>query len=315
MTYPGSQTTAILVMAFILAPAVPLQGRPLAPGSLPSTPRATRILFSIPAHVEGYGPSTLLTSGDLNRDGRDDLIWRDEKDQLITYLAVGGGRFAPAGQILLDRPFGSIAIVDADHDGLSDIAYHTQSSIGVLKGRGDGTFTDIGIHIEGPGPEFWMIAGDFDGDGCREVAGLDNRSIHFESGTVPLPIPIVNAGALERGGYQIRITTGDLDGDRDDDLIISLSENLLAPTYEVHWLLVFASVPGKRFSLASKLKRDHLAEIIRAGDFDRDGRLELITSTYKGITLNHGSGDGSFSTARAFWADSPIVELRGRGPR
>jgi VCBS repeat protein len=115
--------------------------------------------------------TTGLAVGDVNRDGRDDIIVAcfSLTNQLVIRLSTGAS-FTDPVSIPLTSPI-DVALGDLDGDGKLDlIASNIESgSLSLLRGNGDGTFrTPVDVAI-GPEPVSLAVA-DFDGDGLADVA-------------------------------------------------------------------------------------------------------------------------------------------------
>lgn len=112
-----------------------------------------------------------IAVGDLNRDGRDDIVTVHYglTNQVVVRLADGGG-FAAPEPIALPSPIG-VALGDFDGDGTLDVAATNldAGTLSLLRGRGDGTF-DAPRSIDlGTAPTF-VASADFDGDGLADLA-------------------------------------------------------------------------------------------------------------------------------------------------
>lgn len=115
--------------------------------------------------------TTALAVGDVNHDGRDDIIVAcfSQTNQLVIRLSTGTS-FTDPVTISLPSPV-DVALGDLDGDGKLDlIASNIESgSVSLLRGNGDGTFrTPVDVAI-GPEPVFLAVA-DFDGDGLADFA-------------------------------------------------------------------------------------------------------------------------------------------------
>ena len=145
--------------------------------------QAGALTFTPPAHYRvGIHPADLAT-GDLNGDGLPDIaVAVAGSDSVVgdgsvaILLATGNGRFAPPVRVPAGEAPRSIALGDLNGDGALDVvtagavedAGSTADSVGVLLGRGDGTFV-----LEGAYPVsdslFDVAVGDLTGDGAADV--------------------------------------------------------------------------------------------------------------------------------------------------
>ncbi|CAF5023391.1 unnamed protein product [Rotaria magnacalcarata] len=129
----------------------------------------------------------LLTINDFNNDNQQDIVVANYgSDNVGIFLGNGDGSFAY--QVTYSTESGSspyfVAVDDIDNDNVKDIivANYGTSNIGVLLGRGDGTFeksTPLGTKY-GSHP-FWIGIGDFNKDKKLDFAIANNgtTSIHI----------------------------------------------------------------------------------------------------------------------------------------
>jgi hypothetical protein len=115
--------------------------------------------------------STALAIGDVNGDGRDDIIVAcfSLTNQLVIRLSTGTG-FTDPVTIPLPSPV-DVALGDLDGDGKLDLVASNIGSgtLALLRGNGDGSFgTPVDVAM-GPEPVFLAVA-DFDGDGRADIA-------------------------------------------------------------------------------------------------------------------------------------------------
>lgn len=122
--------------------------------------------------------------GDLNRDGRPDLMVLEDKRPEI-YLNGGRGRFAKmagalAGMEAATRPayvsWGLAAVTDFDNDGIADILWNGRHFLWVLRGTGGGNFAYMNAawSVEDKSAasvDDGLCFGDIDGDGRLDVVG------------------------------------------------------------------------------------------------------------------------------------------------
>jgi hypothetical protein len=188
------------------------------------------VLIATPA-----GDNRTLAVGDFNGDGRPDIVYAflnpaTNQDQIHLLLNQGGGTFSdqvPAG---IPVPGSFFAVGDFNHDGHADIAVDVQISflgsmsagVTVFLGQGNGSFTagPTTVFDNTPFLAYQLVAGDFDGDGNLDLAGVDGGtrpghvSLLWGDGTGNFTPQQVN------GPMGFSLMTADINGDGVTDVII-----------------------------------------------------------------------------------------------
>ncbi len=210
--------------------------------------------------------------------------------------------FAPPLQISLEggRQPSALAAGDFDRDGRLDIAVASggANDLLVLVGDGRGGFRRGPAAAAGANPTDMRVA-DLDSDGRLDVAIANHETGYLtllrgdgRAGFRPAPGSPLAVRSLP---HPHTIDACDADGDRILDLIIdSWQENRLT-------LLLGDGKggfrgPGKPIEAGRKPYRN-----VRAADFDRDGRCDLVAPNMaeRGVTLLFGDGESSFRGAAA----------------
>ncbi|HWQ35497.1 MAG TPA: VCBS repeat-containing protein [Blastocatellia bacterium] len=124
-----------------------------------------------------------LTLGDLNGDGRPDIVLtcggNTGSNQISILLNQGGGRFALAAPVDLGRVAYAVIVADANRDRQNDLIVATVDSVTVLLNRKNGFAPAPGSpYRAGPGA-YHLATGDVNGDGRIDIAASS-----FEGRTV-----------------------------------------------------------------------------------------------------------------------------------
>jgi hypothetical protein len=242
---------------------------------------------------DGKRPHTHdVAAGDVDGDGRPDLVTTNADDGNVSVLLNrGGARFEPAPGSPFPagrHPYDGIVLADFDRDGKLDIAVPDLrgNQAVVLAGSGDGRFPKIVSQTGvGPRPGF-LAAGDFDGDGNPDLVAThdDDALVAVLKGDGKGGFAHANGSPIALKDTVWGIAIGDVDGDRDLDVV--LGSHTTAVT------LLIGDGHGKFRVMENAIASEGTAPSYPAlADVDGDGRLDLITGNYE-------SGDVSILLAR-----------------
>jgi hypothetical protein len=203
----------------------------------------------------------------------------------------------------------SVAVADFNHDGNLDIATanSTTYDVTVLLGDGANGFSPAPGSPFGVGANPESVAvGDFNGDGKPDLAvanwGNNNVSVLLGAGNGAFTQAPGSPFAV--GTRPTSLATGDLNGDGNVDLVVANNGSNNVTVLLGTGSGGFNEANGSPFGSGTK------PNSVAVGDFDGDGRPDIVVANYGSNDLTQllGDGSGGFSPA----SDSPIAV--GAGP-
>jgi hypothetical protein len=228
-----------------------------------------------------------LAAGDLDEDGKVDLVGRTDAGTVLVHPGNGDGTF---GSPVSESPSGahSLRLADIDGDGhLDAISAGEYHFLAVQHGVGDGTF-GAAETVTLPGDGWGLEIGKFDSDAYPDIfvvaRGDPSKLLVYTGGPGPLPAPVV----VTLGVLTSTIALADVDADGDDDVLFPDFQN---PSYGMRTLrnnggsltpVSFIAIPGSTTALA-------------VGRLDGDAVLDVAVGNGAAIRMLKGNGDGSFT--------------------
>src|SRR3989442_9323806 len=250
----------------------------------------------------GSGPIWVVVV-DINGDGKADVLLANEmRHSLVVLLGIGEGTLQPpmnfdtAGNLPE-----SIAVGDFNGDGKLDVAvaHFYSTNVTVLLGNGDGTFQPAYV-VATFAPNMNLIpvaVGDLNGDGKLDLVTASVTTtmvaVMLGNGDGTFQPPQITPFVGDPESIMIR----DFNGDRKMDLALPNDDS---PDAKVAGFLGNGDgtlQPVQRFSVGAME-----SESLAAGDFNGDGKLDLVFANAgtNNISVLLGNGDGTFRPALTF---------------
>ena len=265
------------------------------------------IFFANPLYSQTFGGRQRVFTGpnpygikaaDVNKDGKQDIIWFSSGHNVEIRLGNGDGRFASSGPIYntMLTNASEFEVADMNRDGHPDIVAVGNHSIAVLRGKGDGTFqTPALFNISNsaePGDPADAIdslaLGDFNMDGRRDALISIGSSIQIAfgrgDGTFQSPAKVFPNG-LQGQHFQFQgqasnnAESGDFDGDGNLDVAFQTccdtsDDSLLFGATLWAW---YGDGQGN-FPVKRVVQTDLSDARIKVFDINRDGKADILYS-------------------------------------
>lgn len=273
-----------------------------ADGGGPLLCNGTLLLGGLPLAKIGGSPIA-TAAGDVNADGKLDLVTTSARSGLSVLLGLGDGSFSASvgydlGGELWALGTSALALGDLDGDGNADIvatnAFMDRAS--VLLGKGDGTFADAVNYPTGDSPGS-LALGDVNGDGHPDLV-----TANFWASSVSVLLGKGDGSFAASVGYPAgdwpgAVVIGDLDGEGAPDLVVA------NPNAKVVTVLYGRGdgsfITGAQFPTGVDV--DSATVSAALGDLNGDAKLDLVLAIHQGqsnwVSVLLGKGDGTFATS------------------
>ena len=252
----------------------------------------------------GYKPSS-ITTGDLNRDGRRDLVTANdspwpagygERSEVAILFGSEAGSFGSTLQIRPKMWATAVLACDVDGDAHDELLVGFDTGdIELIESDADSQIGSSPASVEiYPFPAFSID--DFNADQIPDLAFVGKIQVGFTTfgwlvaalGDGDGVFRSLGNSPLLYGNPRL-LTTGDFNGDGHLDVVTHFTENttpvLHAYLGDGTGMFAIQSTP-----LAGS------AGITQGGDFNRDGRTDLVLGRSGGIDFLAGNGDGTFGS-------------------
>ena len=266
-----------------------------------------------PAILTPSGASPFLVAGDLDGDGKPDVVLTVDSLHVGARKGNGDGTFGPLVAFDVPKAPTGAVLADLDGDGHLDLVCTASRShsLSILLGDGAGGFgarTDVAV---GTAPSD-VVAADLNHDGHVDVVVgdigsnalfvlLGDGAGHLTlAGTVPLP-------AAPR-----TVVLADMDG---DGWLDAVAGSLTTPAF-----FVAPGLPGGGFGAPISVALSNQVNGLAVSDLDGDGRPDVIALEYgrNGGDVRRGLGAFTFAPAQPLRAERDafgvaVADMNGGG--
>jgi hypothetical protein len=286
--------------------------------ALPTVGNWDNTAFGGPVELTVGGGQEMVAAGDLDGDGRVDVVSPNRDSGMISIFqgigeagVLGANSFAAR----IDLPTGgtpmAVALGDMDGDGKLDIVVANREGL-ISVFRNIGSAGPMNVNSFAPRVDFassdgdlrTLALGDLDGDGRLDmVAGSGNwRMMVFRNLGGEGSVSFARSFELSAMGQVVALALGDLDGDHKLDIVACGFDGYKASIYRN----VGAAGALSAFSFDSRydLSLGFYPAGIALADLNGDNRLDLVAINYAGgdIYVYQNVGSPASPTAGLFGA-------------
>jgi hypothetical protein len=252
--------------------------------------------FQPPIYTTPKNYPGAIAVGDLNGDGKADLVLTSSDSNVYVYLGLGNGQFAAPTPFVAGGNQRAVVVADVTGEGTPDILVVADIYLAVLVGNGDGTFQAALDYPAGPAPQNVVLT-DLNGDGAVDVAVLNGP---FYYGSLSSVFVLLNAGGgvFNQGvpyfaayGYSTAVAAADFGNAGRSDLALGGQDNFVS--------VVRGNGDGTlnavRLSPTSFQGGSAPNGLLATGDLNGDGIPDAVLSTSYSIRPFLAAGGGVFA--------------------
>jgi uncharacterized repeat protein (TIGR01451 family) len=208
---------------------------------------------------------------------------------VASHIPVANFPSTPSSSVSVGTSPEGIATADFNADGKIDLAVANSgsSTVSILLGNGDGTFTAQAPVAAGTAP-VWLVTGDFNEDGKMDLAvansGSNTVSILLGNGDGTFTLH----SSPSTGVSPFAIAAADFNADGHLDLAVTnVSDNTVA---------ILLGNGNGTLTAGTPLAVGSYPQVLVIGDFNEDGKLDIAVAneTSNSVSVLLGNGDGTF---------------------
>jgi hypothetical protein len=248
--------------------------------------------------------TNFVAVGDLNGDGRPDITAAINEGVCILFQnPANPGAFLPAIRLPLPSRISSVAIGDLNGDGRADLVATSSDNIYVFiqDPTSPGTFLSAVTYVAGPRASSVVIS-DIDGDGTSDLVIVNagdsssggNSSISIRLQDQASPGRFLTARNYASANGSRSVTAGDLNGDGRPDLAVAAVVYSSQSPGVVQAFIQDITSPGT-FLLPQSYRAGYTPQSIASGDFNGDGKPDLVSNDGPIILIQNPAQPGKFA--------------------
>jgi hypothetical protein len=248
-----------------------------------------------------------ITAGDFNGDGKPDLDVGNANSVLSAFgqqavlFGNGNGTFTSPTVIANGSP----VVADVNGDGRSDMISVPESSITVLLGQGNESFTEVSTPLRIPLADGFQV-GDVNHDGKPDVVLVYNTHVEVWLGNGDGTFSFLTYFLLPSLPFAQLGAIADLDGDGNADLVFLPKGGGALGVESV--MILYGNGDGT-FQPPVSWPISHLFQQVTVADLNRDNLPDLVLTDGTGIAVLMNLGGRKFASEVDYVAGQSVGSL------